>query len=832
MIQSKQTTSHAPAMVLKPVFLACVLCTGTATHAQGITDFGVLNGGTNSQAYGINAAGDVAVGSAANGAAGNAVTAYRWTPDGGFTSLGMLNGGNQSNAYAINSQGDVIVGMAADGAAGSAGGVSYNASTSKSQGQGSGTDESYTNTRVEAGNTVTLKSGADTTLRGAVVSANQIKADVGGNLAIESLQDKSTYQETNQSSGGSISLSASGIPTGGSLSSGKSNIDSNFQSVTEQSSLKAGDGGFQVSVAGNTDLKGGAITSTQSALDQARNSFTTGGSLTTSDIQNSASYSAKGSGATIGVGSELNKSGMGIGDKSGEAGSTTQAAISGIAGNTAARTGDAETGIKPIFDRDAVRNDVNAQVAITTEFGKQAGKAVGDYAQQKLNEALASGDQAEIDKWKEGGSARLGLHAVVGALTGSLRGALGVASSQAVVPVLGDQLKGLDIPIEVKQALLQVAGAVVGTATGGMAGTASGLNATATNYLTHTELKTQKEMKDLCKAGNSSACDMAKLYDALSQLRQATGNAGCLGNDATVCETQIANQKSAIAGLEDAKKEATRKLAEAKTPEQAREAREYLNTIEMNERQAASLLKTNYEVLKQEGLATLDQLNELANLNAKYGGMDTTMALMGAAIINRNGPATSKKAATKEPSEPVPPSDTASPPSRATTEPDADFAGQIPVRPRDGDVAPGTPVTDTPLGLHLIGAQVTGTGRNAVISGGHNMDNFQAALATAGGSLIGKPVEIAPGIFEVQYQLPGGRVQPKTVYDPAKYSDAQMANMASEAAAKAIIQWGTNGNPKQIVEINGVSFYIPISNRGGKPHVPTAFPVDPKKVLQ
>jgi len=93
MIQSKQTTCHAPAMVLKPVFLACVLCTGAATHAQGITDLGVLNGGTNSQGYGINAAGDVAVGSATNGAAGNAVTAYRWTPTGGFTSLGMLNGG-------------------------------------------------------------------------------------------------------------------------------------------------------------------------------------------------------------------------------------------------------------------------------------------------------------------------------------------------------------------------------------------------------------------------------------------------------------------------------------------------------------------------------------------------------------------------------------------------------------------------------------------------------------------------------------------------------------------------------------------------------------------
>ena len=116
--QTNQTTSCTPAMVLNPIFLACILCTSAAAHAQGISDLGVLNGGTNSQGYGINAAGNVVVGSAADGAAGNAVTAYRWTPTGGFTGLGMLNGGNQSDAYAVNALGDVVVGGAADGAAG------------------------------------------------------------------------------------------------------------------------------------------------------------------------------------------------------------------------------------------------------------------------------------------------------------------------------------------------------------------------------------------------------------------------------------------------------------------------------------------------------------------------------------------------------------------------------------------------------------------------------------------------------------------------------------------------------------------------------------------
>jgi filamentous hemagglutinin len=274
---------------------------------------------------------------------------------------------------------------------GANGGVSFNASTSKSQGAGNGNDTTFTNTQVQAGNSASITSGGDTTLKGAVVAANQIKADIGGNLNIQSLQNTSTYQESSKSSSASISLSAAGIPTGGSLGSGKTNINSNFASTDQQSGLKAGDGGFQVTVASNTALTGSVISSTQQAVDNNRNSFTTGGQLTTTDLQNQASYNASASGATIGVGTELAKSGAGVGNKDDNASSTTTSGISGIAGNTAVRTGDASTGLQPIFDLDKVRADINAQVAITTAFTQQAGKAVGDYAQtqrQLLQERL------------------------------------------------------------------------------------------------------------------------------------------------------------------------------------------------------------------------------------------------------------------------------------------------------------------------------------------------------------------------------------------------------------------------------------------------------------
>nr|WP_315430179.1 hemagglutinin repeat-containing protein [uncultured Albidiferax sp.] len=266
-------------------------------------------------------------------------------------------------------------------------------SGNKSRGQGNGSDTSYTNTHISAGNAVSLTSGGDTTLAGATVAANQVTANVGGNLAITSLQDLSHYDEQSKSSGGSITIGPGFIPTGGSLSAGKTDIHSNYQSVTEQSAISAGDGGFAVHVKGNTTLTGGAITSTQAAVDQNLNTVATGGKLTTSDIQNVASYSASGYSVSASISTGKDDKGdskttpggsAGFGQDSGNAASTTKAGIAGMAGDTSVRTGDAQAGIQQIFDKDKVKAEVNAQVAITAEFDKQASKAVGDYPRQRM----------------------------------------------------------------------------------------------------------------------------------------------------------------------------------------------------------------------------------------------------------------------------------------------------------------------------------------------------------------------------------------------------------------------------------------------------------------
>ena len=275
-------------------------------------------------------------------------------------------------------------------------------------------------------------------------SRESIMANIGCNVII-----------TVFNAGGSVTV---GPASGASLNLAATKINSDFNSVGEQSAIRAGDGGFNLSVAGKTDLVGGQITSTQAAIDNNKNSYEAKQGTTTQTLQNNANYSATSVSVGLGTGSpapgqslSAGLSGVGIGSEKGSASSTTTAGISGVAGNTAARTGDKETGIGQIFDKDKAKAEVTAQVAITSEFGKQASKAVGEYAGTKLKEAEKNNDQAGMDAWKEGGSSRVALHAVVGGLTGGVQGAVGAGTSQAVIDQVGQALKETNLPTELKQ---------------------------------------------------------------------------------------------------------------------------------------------------------------------------------------------------------------------------------------------------------------------------------------------------------------------------------------------------------------------------------------------
>ena len=110
-----------------------------------------------------------------------------------------------------------------------------------------------------------------------MVAGKHIDADIGGQLAIESPQNKTHYDIAQQSLGGTLSVGAGLM--GGSANYAKSKVNSDFLSVGEQSGLLAGDSGFNIKVAGNTTLTGGVITSTDKAIQDQKNLFETGGSL-------------------------------------------------------------------------------------------------------------------------------------------------------------------------------------------------------------------------------------------------------------------------------------------------------------------------------------------------------------------------------------------------------------------------------------------------------------------------------------------------------------------------------------------------------------------------
>ncbi|MGJ7612142.1 MULTISPECIES: hemagglutinin repeat-containing protein [unclassified Variovorax] len=389
--------------------------------------------------------------------------------------------------------------------AGAQNGFSIQLGVSNGKGHSDQNDLSYNATQVSGGKAVNISSGGDLTLRGATVEANRVTADVGGNLSIESLQDVSVGESRQSSSGLNLSLCIPPICYGAVATVGASaagaKADGVFISPAVQSSIKAGDGGFDVKVAGNTDLKGAVIESTQAAIDGGKNSFDTGGALTMSDLQNvsqssGSSYSVSGSvsvgyttapkaatetapakemtAAWSGPNSRPGGS-AGVGSFSGNnQSSVTKSGISGIAGDQSVRTGDnSSTGtlIKDWNTQDIVKN-VQAQAQITQQFNQNAAREIGTYANKKYDE-LKNSDPVEAAKWAEGGEYRAAAHAAAGALSGGVAGALGAGASAALMPRIGDAIDEMGLAVPVAQALGAATSAAVGGMFGGVAGAAT-----------------------------------------------------------------------------------------------------------------------------------------------------------------------------------------------------------------------------------------------------------------------------------------------------------------------------------------------------------------------
>ncbi|NIJ84561.1 filamentous hemagglutinin [Xanthomonas arboricola] len=153
----------------------------------------------------------------------------------------------------------------------------------------------WQNTQL-AGQNIVLKSEGDTALLGAVVKGDRIDVQAGGDLTIESLQDKLDIQSKESSVGGRVQISA-GTAWNVSGNASAAKADGNYLGVIEQSGLFAGNGGYHVT-AGNVNLIGGAIASTNVGASEL-----TANSLTYTDLKNQMDYSASSGSISGGFGS-------------------------------------------------------------------------------------------------------------------------------------------------------------------------------------------------------------------------------------------------------------------------------------------------------------------------------------------------------------------------------------------------------------------------------------------------------------------------------------------------------------------------------------------------
>ncbi|MFW0854338.1 hemagglutinin repeat-containing protein [Cronobacter dublinensis] len=320
-----------------------------------------------------------------------------------------LEGSNSSKG------GSIGIGLTA-GSGGT--GINISASMNAAKGSEKGNGTTWNETTLDAGRQVNLTTGRDATLSGAQVNGQTVKADIGRDLNITSLQDSDNYKSKQQSvsAGGSVTIGAPGGSANVSYS--RDAIKSNYDSVIEQAGIYAGKGGFDITVGNHTQLNGAVIGSTATA---DKNRLETG-TLGFTDIHNKADYKVEHQGAGFSSGGGIagniisnvaNTALAGLGSI-GHAEGTTQSAVS--EGTITIRdkanqqqnladlsrdTAHANDSISPIFNKEKEQNRLQAAQLIS-DIGLQASDIVKTQgaieAAQKANSQMASATQAQKDK--------------------------------------------------------------------------------------------------------------------------------------------------------------------------------------------------------------------------------------------------------------------------------------------------------------------------------------------------------------------------------------------------------------------------------------------------
>ena len=420
-------------------------------------------------------------------------------------------------------------------------------SGSKSKGEVDANSTSYNESTIKADKNLDFTSGKDTNIKGGKLSGEKVTGNVGGDLNIESKQDKNSYEEKNSSAGFGIGMpvgdkdSANKIGIFG--SAGKSDVDSKYESVTDQSGIYAGKEGFDINVGENTDLKGGIISS---EAEKDKNKISTG-TLTYEDIKNKADYKAGSIGINVDTSKNAKKKdagvtpNIGVGAKD-NAESVTKATVS--EGEIEIRDKENQKQDLAGLNRDT-KNSLNklgeifdkTKIQEKQEFAGMFQEIAHNYIGD-LTGKISKEEKAFLNSFVDG---------LIAQWTSSdfLAGASGTALLESMQSAISE----IEDPA-LKQIVAGALGAIAGEIVSGnaQAGASGAISTERDNHLPHEEQ--EKFVKDIRKAKtNAEKFDVIEKYYKISEEYRVKDPDG-----AEVMEQQLMDELAKLTKYDDAGK--------------------------------------------------------------------------------------------------------------------------------------------------------------------------------------------------------------------------------------------------------------------------------------
>ena len=385
------------------------------------------------------------------------------------------------------------------------------------------------------------------------MAGDRVTGNVGGNLSIETKQERNIYEEKNTSAGVSMNYGVKDRKTSLSGGASRGNTKNNYESAKDQSGIRAGKEGYDITVKDNTHLKGGLI---DSDAAKEKNTLTTG-TLTWEDMDNKADYNAGGAGISYtpkDTNTQLNQKGLTPSmtpTVKGKADSTTKSAVAdGTITITDKEhqkqdvstlnrdTKNALNQLEDIFDKTKVE-EKQELVGMLEKYGNQA---IHTYAESK--------------GWKDGSTEKMLLHSAFGALMGDMAG--GSAATGALSGGVNEYVMGYLTKTKGKEWVqkhpdtVQWLSAGVGAAIGNLSkdvltGAGVSLGASKWNYLGFELPETEHLLEEtlIRKDGQELADDESrKVFELIYQ----TANQGDPYGAASDSELKVGNT-IAIAGV-------------------------------------------------------------------------------------------------------------------------------------------------------------------------------------------------------------------------------------------------------------------------------------------